>query len=121
MAIKIFTEAFLNSGYLQELGLMFDEQHPNIVEVLSFGYTAGRKHIVYEYVPGGSLRDYLVRVRHVEPAVALELTAEIARALVFAHGRNVVHRDLKPENILLERADLPLHGQAVRLRALGAL
>jgi serine/threonine protein kinase len=108
VALKIFNDAFLNSGYLQELGLMFDESHPNIVKILSFGYTSGRKYITYEFVPGGTLRDFLVHERRVSPEVALELLGGVARGLAFAHDRNVVHRDLKPENILLTSPSLPL-------------
>ncbi|MFN2398811.1 MAG: protein kinase, partial [Gemmatimonadaceae bacterium] len=33
---------------------------------------------------------------------ALKITREVADALAFAHGCDVVHRDIKPENILLE-------------------
>ncbi len=106
-ALKIFSENFEATGYLQELGLMFDESHPNVVKTLSFGYTSGRKYIVYEYVGGGSLRDYLVRYPRVPPDIAVAVIREAALGLAFAHSRNVVHRDLKPENILLTGADWP--------------
>ncbi len=107
VALKIFDPAVDSTGYLQELGLFFSEEHPNIVPTLSFGYTEGRKYLVYEYVPGGNLRDMLLRQPRVPPQIALAIAADVARGLEFAHDKGVVHRDLKPENILLSNADWP--------------
>jgi serine/threonine protein kinase len=36
-----------------------------------------------------------------DPARALDLTTQIASALVYLHSRGIVHRDLKPDNVLL--------------------
>jgi hypothetical protein len=107
VAVKVFNERFKNSGYLQELGLLFGESHPHIVTVYSFGYNSGNKYLVYEYVPGGSLRDYMVRYPKVDALLATDVVLQIAEGLCFAHQRNVVHRDLKPENILLTELDWP--------------
>ncbi len=107
VAVKIFKEGFKGAGYLQELGLMFDCEHPNIVRINSFGYTSGRKYIVYELVEGGSLRDFLIRYPRVPLSTALGILREAVSGLEFAHARNVLHRDLKPENILLTQPDWP--------------
>jgi serine/threonine-protein kinase len=107
LAIKIFKEDFKGGGDLQELGLMFDCDHPNIVRINSFGYTSGRKYIVYELVQGGSLRDFLIRYPRVPVSTALGILRETVNGLEFAHARGVLHRDLKPENILLTEPDWP--------------
>jgi hypothetical protein len=107
VALKIFDQSLETSGYLRELGLMFDEQHPNIVETLSFGYTEGQKYIVYEYVGGGNLRDLLVSENRVSPLMALRILAGAARGLAYAHEVDVVHRDMKPENLLLTNPSWP--------------
>jgi hypothetical protein len=111
VAIKLFNTTLEATGYLQELGLLFSESHPNIVYVHSFGYNKGQRYIVYEYVPGGSLRDLLVRQPRVDPAQALRLTRDIVEGLLFAHARDVVHRDLKPENILLTSSKWPMRAK----------
>jgi eukaryotic-like serine/threonine-protein kinase len=59
------------------------------------------------YVDGESLRQRLDREGALPIDVAVAITAEVASALDYAHGRGVVHRDIKPENILLQT------GQAV--------
>lgn len=107
VAIKLFDAKLDETGYLAELGLLFAEEHPNIVATKSFGYTAGRKYIVYEFVRGGSLRDLLIRTPRVLPRQALALIRDVCKGLAFAHERRVIHRDLKPENLLLTEADFP--------------
>lgn len=107
VAVKIFNGEFENSGYLQELGLLFDKTHPNIVEVLSFGYSRDGKYLVYEFVGGGSLRDLMVRDARLSPESSLAICQQILQGLAFAHRHRVVHRDLKPENILLSQSDWP--------------
>jgi serine/threonine-protein kinase len=53
------------------------------------------------YVDGESLDVTLRRRRTLGVREALGITKDVARALAFAHERNVVHRDIKPGNILL--------------------
>jgi serine/threonine-protein kinase len=107
VAVKIFDNQLDETGYLQELGLLFSEEHPNLVRTLSFGYAHGRKYIVYEFVRGGSLRDFLIRCPRPSAEVALHILREVCLGLEFAHSRRVVHRDLKPENLLLTSPDMP--------------
>lgn len=107
VAVKLFDERLDETGYLQELGLLFSEEHPNLVRTISFGYASGQKYIVYEFVRGGSLRDYLIRNPRVATTEALTVLRDVCLGLEFAHGRRVVHRDLKPENLLLTSPDCP--------------
>src|SRR3989441_547699 len=54
------------------------------------------------YVEGESLRDRLDREPQLPVEQAVQIAREVADALSYAHGHDVVHRDIKPENILLE-------------------
>src|SRR3982074_3789979 len=76
-------------------------QHPHIVPVLKAGDLEGLPYFVMPYVDGESL-DVTLRRRHtLGVREALGVMKDVARALAFAHERNVVHRDIKPGNILL--------------------
>jgi serine/threonine protein kinase len=76
-------------------------QHPNIVQIFDVGEAASRPYFVFEFVPGGSLAQYLQGTpQPVWPAA--QLVDTLARAVHVAHANGVIHRDLKPANILLK-------------------
>ena len=82
--------------------------HPNIVATYDRGRSEdGSYYIVMEYVPGGTLKDRIVRDGPMDPDLATELAAQIASALGAAHDRGVVHRDVKPQNVLLTHSGDP--------------
>ena len=76
-------------------------QHPNIVTVIDRGEEDGRQYIVFEFIDGENLKELVVRKGRLELRDALEIAAEIARGLAFAHDHGLIHRDVKPQNVLL--------------------
>ncbi|MBT8082122.1 MAG: protein kinase [Gammaproteobacteria bacterium] len=74
--------------------------HPNIITVFDAGEDKGLAYIAMEYVPGIPLRDFTDPNRLLAPKRALELAAQAADALDYAHNQGVVHRDIKPANLL---------------------
>ncbi len=74
--------------------------HPNIATVYEVGEADGRIFVAMEHVDGETLRVRIAR-GDVPIALAIDVTAQIARGLVKAHGANIVHRDLKPENVIV--------------------
>src|ERR687889_337594 len=76
--------------------------NPNIVQVYDRGETEeGASYIAMEYVPGGTLKERILREGPLEAADAAGLGAQVAEALGAAHDRGMVHRDVKPQNVLL--------------------
>jgi adenylate cyclase len=76
--------------------------HPNIVTVFDVGEDEGRPYIVYEYVPGGDLKEELQAAGGSLPiGRALSIGLGIASALAAVHKRGIIHRDLKPANVLV--------------------
>jgi serine/threonine protein kinase len=53
-----------------------------------------------EYVEGEVLSRYIVRDHLLPVEEVLEIIAQAAEALDFAHQRKVIHRDIKPANIM---------------------
>src|SRR5262245_47590907 len=75
--------------------------HPGIVTVIDRGEQDGQQFIVFEHVPGETLKQRIEREGPLPVDVALELALQIGRALSFAHERGLIHRDVKPQNVLL--------------------
>jgi eukaryotic-like serine/threonine-protein kinase len=75
--------------------------HPNIVQIYEVGEHEGRPYLALEYVEGGSLADFLAATGPLSVRQAVDLAAQLAQAMQYAHEKGVVHRDLKPANILL--------------------
>jgi predicted Ser/Thr protein kinase len=77
--------------------------HPNIVTV----YDAieqtedGALCIAMEYVEGTNLSEILRKPEPLAPDFTLDVGAQIADALEYAHGRGVIHRDIKPANVIV--------------------
>jgi tetratricopeptide (TPR) repeat protein len=83
--------------------------HPNLVQVYDVGTIKSRNCIVMEYVPGRTVRDLMrqpnsKKRKPLRPDKAARIARDVARALHYAHGRNVIHRDTKPGNILISEA-----------------
>jgi serine/threonine-protein kinase len=56
-----------------------------------------------EYIPGVTLREYLLSQRNKKLSLkeSLPILRQIADALDFAHGEKIIHRDIKPNNIMV--------------------
>jgi eukaryotic-like serine/threonine-protein kinase len=76
--------------------------HANVCALFDYGRADGRRFMVLEYLPGGSLDDRLASGRPLPDDQTRRIAAEIAAGLAHAHERGVVHRDLKPANILFD-------------------
>jgi CHASE2 domain-containing sensor protein/tRNA A-37 threonylcarbamoyl transferase component Bud32 len=74
--------------------------HPNIVTIFDVGEDRGFSYIAMEYVEGEALSRYIVRDHLLPVQEVVEIIAQAAEALDFAHQREVIHRDIKPANIM---------------------
>jgi len=76
--------------------------HPNIVSIFDRGESEdGTYYIAMEYLPGGTLKDRIVKRGALPAHTAAAVALQMAEALRAAHERDVIHRDIKPHNILV--------------------
>ena len=104
VAVKVLsgTGAGLQDAFMQEARLMCKCRHPALVSILGVCIEAQPQYMVLEYLPGGSLEDWMhqhhARVQLQHQAVILYQVA-IGMAKLGALG--IVHRDLAARNVLV--------------------
>ena len=100
-------DAAQNQALLQEARTVSQLRHPNLVPIFEAGEQGGDLYLVFEYVPGSNLAEFLKTSGALPPVKAVTLLRPILDAVGHAHARGVVHRDLKPSNILLDDNGTP--------------
>ena len=96
--------------------------HPNLVGVIDAGEDGGHPYIVFEYVPGETLKKRIAEYGRLPLDEATAYAIEIGRGLASAHAAKLVHRDVKPQNVLIDsegRAKVTDFGIARSLEAHG--
>ena len=78
--------------------------HPSIIAIHDFGEEHGLSYIVMEYFPGKPASAYIAPENLLPAGWVLELAAQAADALSYAHEKNVIHRDIKPANLMYDPA-----------------
>ncbi len=96
-----------HSQLLDEARMVGRLRHPNIVPIFEAGEADGSLYLVFEYVPGCTLAEFMHQSGSVPPVKAVTLLHAILEAVGCAHGQGIIHRDLKPSNILLDEDGTP--------------
>jgi serine/threonine-protein kinase len=111
-AIKVLKPRYgsdpaFESRFRQEAAFAASLVHPNIIHIEDVGAQGGVSYFAMDLYPvslGAQLAGDAVLP---EPHV-VEIGLGVARALGFAHQRDLVHRDIKPDNILLDEDGRPV-------------
>ena len=105
VAIKLLrAERVVDEGrkrrFIQEAQAASALNHPNIVIVHDITSQNGLDYMVMECVAGKTL-DALIPRQGMRLGDALKVAAQMADALIKAHGAGIIHRDLKPSNVMV--------------------
>ena len=106
-ATKSYNKERIGLDYLSnEIELLKQFNHPNIIKIIDMKQTYKHYYIVMEYCNGGNLRkvldEYILKYGRGFPEEIIQyLMRQIISALMYLYKQNVIHRDIKFENILL--------------------
>lgn len=96
-------QAEIAARFFREAEAVGRLDHANIVAVHDAGKEHDLAYIAMDYVRGESLDAWTGGARLLPVWEVLEIAAQVADALAYAHSRKVVHRDIKPANIIYDR------------------
>ena len=88
--------------FLQEVAIMRKVRHRNVVQFIGACTERPNLCIVFEYMRGGSIYDFIRKTGSLRITAVLRLAVEVCRGMDYLHKRNIVHRDLKAANLLLD-------------------
>ncbi len=77
--------------------------HPNIVTIYDVGRSGDIAYIAMEFLQGRELRDILNDEKLLPVDQVLDIVAQVAMGLAYAHEHGIIHRDIKPSNIMVGR------------------
>ncbi|XP_020997013.2 receptor-like kinase TMK4 isoform X8 [Arachis duranensis] len=117
VAVKILSES-KGSGeeFINEVASISRTSHVNIVSLLGFCYDQGKRALIYEFMPNGSLDKYIYKAKSPETFCSLDwsilynIAIGIAQGLEYLHQgctTKILHLDIKPENIILDEHFCP--------------
>jgi serine/threonine protein kinase len=77
--------------------------HHNIVTIYDVGKSGDVAYIAMEFLQGRELRDILNEKSLLPLNQVLDIVAQVAQGLAYAHEHGIVHRDVKPSNIMIQK------------------
>jgi hypothetical protein len=108
VALKMMSHRFAfheaaKRRFQQEADLIASFEHPNIARMFGRFEAFHTFFIVMELCDGASLDRILDRRGRLDADDSRRILGQLASALAYAHGRDVVHRDVKPSNVMVNR------------------
>src|SRR5262245_3045200 len=100
MAADPQERADYEARFYQEAKAAGGLSHPNIVTIYDIGHAGDLVYMAMELIDGTELTTLLADAP-LGAAAAVDIAAQVADGLAFAHARGVVHRDIKPANIMV--------------------
>jgi len=113
VAIKVLDAKELEDDELfdalrMEINILKQIRHPYVVQLIEVVRDPERVYIIQECLGGGELFEHLLAKGPFKEDYAMMIFAQVALAVEYLHGVDVVHRDLKAENIVFAAKGSPV-------------
>jgi calcium-dependent protein kinase len=96
-------------NFFNELSAIKSLDHPNIIKLFEYYEDEENYYLVYEYLPGGELFDYILENKSFSEQRAIHFIKQVLSALFYLHSKGLVHCNLKPESLLIDKtAPVPI-------------
>ena len=92
--------------FQQEIKAAGRLNHPNIVTIYDVGKTDQVAYMAMEFLEGNELKDIIASGNLLAPEQVVDIIAQVADGLWFAHQQDIVHRDVKPSNIMVMKGGM---------------
>ena len=92
----------LKSRFFREAEAAGRLSHPAIVTVYDVGEEADLAYIAMDYARGRPLSEFGRAGRLLPLTTVLDVVAQVADALAYAHEQKIIHRDIKPANLIYD-------------------
>ncbi|VUC36508.1 unnamed protein product [Clonostachys rosea] len=105
-ALKTMKKADLRRDKVEEearssIKIQSEMDHPNVLKVFGHFEDEEKIYVLMELCREGSLWDLFRKNTKLPEPQAAKFIAQLARALTYIHGKNIIHREINPENILI--------------------
>lgn len=112
VTIKIMSKAgnagfCRKKGFYQEIEMMRQLNHPNLIKYYRSIETANRYYIVMECAQNGSLSDFIRKEGHLTEPKARSIYRQLVNVLSYCNSRGCIHHDIKSGNILFNADGVP--------------
>ena len=109
-AIKVINKSGKKQSSIQkmkqEITILKQLKHKNIVEFFGYTETNSKLYIIMEFIKFGTLKTWLVNHKeNIKEEEASLILSQILSAVQYLHSNDICHRDIKPENIMFANKD----------------
>lgn len=111
VALKVISaKCAADKNYLQrfqkEARLLAEVNNPFVANMLEINREKNIHYLVMEFIAGDNVNDLLQEHQKLSEKQALHIIADVVRALVIAHEKQIIHRDIKPANIISTQKEI---------------
>jgi len=104
VALKYLNDPEKMKEFASEVNLLKKLKHPNIVQFYGCFIENAKYMIVMEWMPNGSLQDYLEKHKEdLNEVDLLKMINDTLKGMIYLEEKGIIHRDLAARNLLVSK------------------